>query len=128
MKSPFLGRRGTLAISTFVSAIFLFIFVQFGKSSTSQLAFSCVEAFTQNIMYGVLYAFTPEIFPAPVRGAGTGVASFLNRATGLMAPVIAATIPGDGTTAPIYLSGALIFAAFIGICLIPIETRGRQRL
>ena len=27
----------------------------------SQLAFSCVEAFAQNIMYGVLYAFTPEI-------------------------------------------------------------------
>ena len=128
LKSPFLGRRGTLAISTFVSAVFLFVFVKFGKSPTSQLAFSCVEAFTQNIMYGVLYAFTPEIFPAPVRGAGTGVASFLNRATGLLAPVIAATIPGDGSTAPIYLSGALIFAAFIGICLIPIETRGRQRL
>ncbi|KAH8893182.1 MFS general substrate transporter [Thozetella sp. PMI_491] len=127
-KSPFLGRRGTLAISTLVSAIFLFLFVQFGRSPGSQLAFSCVEAFAQNIMYGVLYAFTPEMFPAPVRGAGTGVASFLNRATGLMAPVIAATIPGDGSTAPIYLSGALIFAAFVGMCLIPIETRGRQRL
>ncbi|KAG7146305.1 putative MFS-type transporter PB1E7.08c like protein [Verticillium longisporum] len=107
-------------------------------------------------MYGVLYAFTPEIFPAPVRGAGTGVASFLNRVTGLMAPVIAANIPGDGTTAPITIflnrvtglmapiiaanipgdgttapitmSGVLILLAFVGMCLIPIETRGRQRL
>lgn len=127
-KSPFLGRRGTLAISTLVSAVFLFLFVIYGRSSTSQLAFSCIEAFSQNIMYGVLYAFTPEIFPAPVRGAGTGVASFLNRMTGLVAPLIAAGIPGDGTTTPIYLSGALIFAAFLGMCLIPIETRGRQRL
>ncbi|KAL2190886.1 MFS general substrate transporter [Thermothelomyces heterothallicus CBS 203.75] len=128
MKSPFLGRRGTLAISTLVSAVFLFMFVRLGKSPTSQLVFSCVEAFAQNIMYGVLYAFTPEIFPAPVRGAGTGVASFLNRATGLMAPIIAATVPGDGTTAPVHLSAALILAAFVGICMIPIETRGRQRL
>ncbi|KAK4248779.1 major facilitator superfamily domain-containing protein [Corynascus novoguineensis] len=128
MKSPFLGRRGTLAISTLVSAVFLFLFVQLGQSPASQLAFSCVEAFAQNIMYGVLYAFTPEIFPAPVRGAGTGVASFLNRATGLLAPIIAATVPGDGTTAPVYLSAALILAAFLGICMIPIETRGRQRL
>jgi MFS family permease len=128
MKSPFLGRRGTLATSTLVSAVFLFLFVQLGKSPASQLAFSCVEAFAQNIMYGVLYAFTPEIFPAPVRGAGTGVASFLNRATGLLAPIIAATVPGDGTTAPVYLSAALILAAFVGICVIPIETRGRQRL
>ncbi|CAK7223460.1 hypothetical protein SCUCBS95973_005187 [Sporothrix curviconia] len=126
--SPFLGRRGTLAGSTVISAIFLFFFVTFGHTPGWQLFFSCVEAFSQNIMYGVLYAFTPEIFPAPVRGAGTGVASFLNRITGLVAPVIAATLPGDGATGPIYLSAALILSAFFGMVLIPIETRGRQRL
>lgn len=60
--SAFLGRRGTLAIATLVSAAFLFLFVQYGESSgAAQLGFSCVEAFAQNIMYGVLYAFTPEI-------------------------------------------------------------------
>jgi len=127
-KSPLLGRRGTLAISTLCSAVFLFAFVAFGTSPSSQLAFSCIEAFAQNIMYGVLYAFTPELFPAPVRGAGTGVASFLNRITGLVAPVLAANMPGDGSTAPIYLSAVLILAAFLGMVLIPIETRGRQRL
>ncbi|KAK9417946.1 putative Major facilitator superfamily (MFS) profile domain-containing protein [Seiridium unicorne] len=127
-KSPWLGRKGTLAIATLVSAIFLFFFVTFGTTPNSQLFFTCIEAFTQNIMYGVLYAFTPEIFPAPVRGAGTGVASFLNRITGLVAPVLAANIPGDGTKLPIYLSAVLILAAFGGMCLIPIETRGRQRL
>lgn len=126
--SPFFGRRGTLAGSTLVSAIFLFLFVIFGKTPTAQLAFSCVAAFSQNIMYGVLYAFTPEIFPAPVRGAGTGVASFLNRITGLIAPILAANIPGDGATTPIYLSAILILSAFVGMCLIPIETRGAQRL
>ncbi|CAK7263051.1 hypothetical protein SEPCBS119000_000286 [Sporothrix epigloea] len=126
--SPLLGRRGTLAGSTVISAVFLFLFVTFGKSPGSQLFFSCVEAFSQNIMYGVLYAFTPEIFPAPVRGAGTGVASFLNRITGLVAPVIAATLPGDGATGPIYLSAVLILASFFAMVLIPIETRGRQRL
>ncbi|KAK7744503.1 hypothetical protein SLS53_003387 [Cytospora paraplurivora] len=60
-RSAFLGRRGTLAISTLVSACFLFLFVRYGRSAGAQLAFSCVEAFSQNIMYGVLYAFTPEI-------------------------------------------------------------------
>ncbi|PWI75166.1 hypothetical protein PCL_05824 [Purpureocillium lilacinum] len=126
--SPWLGRRGTLASSTLVSAIFLFVFVLLGTTPSRQLAFSCVEAFAQNIMYGVLYAFTPEIFPAPVRGAGTGVASFLNRVTGLLAPVLAATVPGDGATTPIYISAVLILSAFVAMCLIPIETRGAQRL
>ncbi|KAK1827831.1 major facilitator superfamily domain-containing protein [Podospora conica] len=126
--SPLLGRRGTLAISTLVSAVFLFLFVRLGTSPAALLAFSCVEAFAQNIMYGVLYAFTPEIFPAPVRGAGTGVASFLNRVMGLVAPLVAAGVPGDGTAAPVYLAGALMLAAFGGVCAVPIETRGRQRL
>ncbi|KAH8671033.1 sugar transporter [Xylariales sp. PMI_506] len=126
--SPLLGRKGTLAIATLISAVFLFFFVTLGKSPGSQLFFTCVEAFTQNIMYGVLYAFTPEMFPAPVRGAGTGVASFLNRIAGLAAPVLAASVPGDGDTLPIYLSAALILAAFVAMCFIPIETRGRQRL
>ncbi|KAI1446207.1 MFS general substrate transporter [Annulohypoxylon stygium] len=136
-KSPFLGRKGTLAISTFVSAVFLFFFVKFGTTPNSQLFFTCVEAFCQNIMYGVFESTypinmrkqnPPEIFPAPVRGAGTGVASFLNRVLGLIAPILAANIPGDGTTAPIYMSAILILAAFVGMVLIPIETRGRQRL
>ncbi|KAI1350654.1 sugar transporter [Xylaria sp. FL0043] len=126
--SRFLGRKGTLAISTFVSAVFLYLFVTLGTTPTSQLFFTSVEAFCQNIMYGVLYAFTPEIFPAPVRGAATGVASFLNRVMGLLAPLLAANAPGDGTTAPIYISAALILASFVGTVLIPIETRGRQRL
>ncbi|KAI5858186.1 MFS general substrate transporter [Durotheca rogersii] len=127
-KSPFLGRKGTLAISTLVSAVFLFFFVAFGTTPNRQLFFTCVEAFCQNIMYGVLYAFTPEIFPAPVRGVGTGVASFLNRVAGLIAPILAANVPGDGTTTPIYMSAILILAAFVGMTMIPIETRGRQRL
>lgn len=59
--SAFLGRRGTLSIATLVSAAFLFLFVRYGESGPAQLGFSCVEAFAQNIMYGVLYAFTPEI-------------------------------------------------------------------
>ncbi len=41
-------------------------------------------------MYGVLYAYTPEVFPAPNRGTGTGIASFFNRVAGLCAPIVAA--------------------------------------
>lgn len=124
----FSGRKGTLACSTLVSAAFLLAFVVFGTSPTLQLVFSCAGAFTQNIMYGVLYAYTPEIFPTPVRGAGTGVASFLNRVTGLLAPVLAANVPGDAAATPIYMSSILILMAFVGICFIPIETRGAQML
>jgi MFS family permease len=123
----YIGRKGTMAISTLLSGIFLFLFTLSSKSDY-QLAFSSIEAFFQNIMYGVLYAYTPEVFPAPNRGTGTGISSFLNRVAGLCAPIIAANIPNANPNAPIYVSGALILAAFVAMVCLPIETRGKQRL
>ncbi|TVY91080.1 putative MFS-type transporter [Lachnellula willkommii] len=124
---PYIGRRGTMAISTCLSGILLFLFTISAESKT-QLAFSSAEAFFQNIMYGVLYAYTPEVFPAPVRGTATGISSFLNRIAGLCAPIIAANIPSANPNAPIFVSGALLLAAFVAMCFLPIETRGRQKL
>ena len=79
-------------------------------------------------MYGVLYAYTPEVFPAPNRGTGTGIASCLNRVTGLCAPIVAVHAGSVNPNAPVYASGALIIAAFLAMCLFPIETRGKQSL
>jgi MFS family permease len=56
---PRFGRKGTMASATLLSGIFLFLFT-ISADSNYQLAFSSVEAFFQNIMYGVLYAYTPE--------------------------------------------------------------------
>lgn len=123
----YIGRKGTMAISTLLSGIFLFLFT-ISADSKYQVAFSSIEAFFQNIMYGVLYAYTPEVFPAPNRGTGTGIASMLNRIAGLSAPIIAANIPGANPNAPVFVSGALILAAFVAMCFLPIETMGKQML
>lgn len=49
-------------------------------------------------MYGILYAYTPESFPAPHRGTGDALCSALNRIGGLIAPLIKiATTPATGT-------------------------------
>ncbi|KAK4645508.1 hypothetical protein QC761_202060 [Podospora bellae-mahoneyi] len=129
---PFLGgRKGTLATSTLVSAVGLFAFVWWGRNEVLRVVFSCVEAFSQNIMYGVLYAYTPEIFPAPVRGSAVGVASFLNRVMGLLAPVVAARMGSDGekgNDGPVMMAGVLILAAFGAVAGLRVETRGGQRL
>jgi MFS family permease len=124
---PYIGRKGTIATATLLTGIFLFVFTT-STSPSFQLAFTCLEAFFQNIMYGVLYAYTPEIFPAPNRGTGTGIASFLNRITGLCAPLVAINAGATDPKAPIYASGGLMLAAFIAMVCFPIETRGKQSL
>ena len=79
-------------------------------------------------MYGVLYAYTPEVFPAPNRGTGTGISSCLNRIAGLCAPLVAIYSGDANPNAPIYASGGLMLAAFGAMVLLPIETRGKQTL
>ncbi|WFD26751.1 hypothetical protein MNAN1_001738 [Malassezia nana] len=69
---PRSGRRGAMAIGTILSGVFLFGFTGVGSSATGQLAFFSVTNFFENIMYGVLYCYTPESFPAPLRGTADG--------------------------------------------------------
>ncbi|MCJ1454102.1 hypothetical protein MMC28_004452 [Mycoblastus sanguinarius] len=120
----YIGRKYSIAVSTLVTSILLFCFT-ISSTSNYQLTMGSLEAFFQSmlfaldrykqeadidvdIMYGVLYAYTPEVFPAPNRGTGTGIASCLNRITGLCAPIVAVHAGGVNPNAPIYASGALI--------------------
>ncbi|KAL5366630.1 major facilitator superfamily domain-containing protein [Aspergillus floccosus] len=122
-----IGRKGTMIAATLVTGILLFCFTA-STDPDVQLVCSALEAFFQNIMYGVLYAYTPEVFPAPNRGTGTGIASCLNRIAGLCAPLVAIYGGTSNPDAPIYASGGLILAAFVAMCCLPIETRGKQSL
>ena len=51
----YIGRKYTIAISTLLTGIILFLFTISSKPDF-QLAMTSLEAFFQNIMYGVLYA------------------------------------------------------------------------
>lgn len=80
-----------------------------------------------NIMYAVLYAYTPEIFPTKDRGTGNALTASANRIFGIMAPLIG--IYADlQTAAPVYVSGALFVAAGALVLALPFETRGKASM
>ncbi|KAF5371452.1 hypothetical protein D9757_009971 [Collybiopsis confluens] len=128
------GRKLTMAVSTVLTGVFLFLFTTSTKSA-DVLAYSCVTSLTQNAMYGVLYAYTPEVFPAPHRGTGDALCSAFNRMTGLLAPAIKiVTTPADGgvsqaaANGPIFVSASLFLVSAILMLLLPIETAGKAAL
>lgn len=45
-----------------------------------------MEYFFQSMFNAVLYGWTPEVFPAPIRGTACGVASFWGRVFGIVSP------------------------------------------
>ena len=56
---PRLGRKGALSISTTLTGVFLFASTT-ALTSNGLLGWNCAFSFMSNIMYAVLYGYTPE--------------------------------------------------------------------
>ncbi|ETN42332.1 uncharacterized protein HMPREF1541_01486 [Cyphellophora europaea CBS 101466] len=119
-----IGRKGTGSLACICTGLFLFLFTR-ATSPPAVLGFTCAIAFWQNLVYGLLYSYSPELFPAPIRGTGNGLVMLFNRLSGLMAPIIAAYV-GVETSMPVWISAALFVVAGIVFLLLPYETRGRS--
>ncbi|KAG6330636.1 hypothetical protein ID866_8451 [Astraeus odoratus] len=83
VEMPLLGRRGTLAVFTALTGIFILASTT-ARSSNAYLGWNCGYSYTSNVMYGVLYAISPELFPTKDRGTGNAIVSTANRVFGIM--------------------------------------------
>lgn len=117
------GRKGTGTLACIGTGVFLFLFTR-ATDEAGVIGFSCAIAFFQNLVYGLLYSYTPELFPAPVRGTGNGLVAAFNRTSGLMAPIIAAYV-GIDNDMPVWISAALFIVAGLVFLVLPYETRGK---
>ncbi|KAI8896646.1 major facilitator superfamily domain-containing protein [Globomyces pollinis-pini] len=119
-----LGRKWTMAASTFGTSITLLLFTQFTTPS-SQLIIGCVNGMLQNVMYGVIYAYTPEVFPTCVRATAYGIGAALGNWSSAIAPSLTFwMISNWSMEVPILCSCSLIVTAGIFMIFLPIETRG----
>ena len=123
---PRFGRKGALASSTALTGVFLFASTT-ALNSNALLGWNCAFTFMSNVMYAVLYAYTPEIFPTKDRGTGNALTATANRIFGIVAPIVAIYANLE-TAAPVYVSGALFITAGIITLLLPFEPRGKASL
>ena len=66
-----------------LTGVFLFASTT-SRTSNALLGWNCGYTFTSNVMYGVLYAVSPELFPTKDRGTGNALVSIANRIFGIM--------------------------------------------
>ncbi|CDO69845.1 hypothetical protein BN946_scf184884.g4 [Trametes cinnabarina] len=119
-----LGRRWSLAGSTFVTAFFCWVFVVVQhpwavRASTVGISLSATA------MWAVLYGWTPEIFGTKVRGTACGIASALSRIGGMIAPILGGTLLTIDHSFPVYASIGIFVLA--GFCVIFLEEREGER-
>ena len=68
---------------TVLTGVFLFVSTT-ARSSNALLGWNCGYSLTSNIMYGVIYALSPELFPTKDRGTGNALVACANRIFGIM--------------------------------------------
>lgn len=137
-----LGRRWMLGASAIVSGIFLFAYTA-AENRAGDLAFSCITGLFANFgrystpesidpisnyyaEYAIMFAFTPESFPAPHRGTATGTAATLLRLGGICASLIGTYT--EFSVVPIYVSASMWIVVGLIAFALPFETHGRAAI
>jgi len=128
---PAIGRKWAMVISSGLMGASIFIFSAVNDEA-SNIGLNVMEYFFQSMFNAVLYGWTPEVFPAPIRGTACGVASFWGRLFGIIAPLTAQhVIPTSGLKGDtqavnriLYLAGGITLGAVLTTALLP----GNKRL
>ncbi|KZF26345.1 MFS general substrate transporter [Xylona heveae TC161] len=129
------GRQATMVLSSLLMSLSLFLF-SLVNTQASNIGLNAMEYFFQSLFNAVLYGWTPEAFPAPVRGTAAGVASFWGRLASIVAPLIAGHLldtgsggSGDdaaGINNVLYLAGGGVLVCTLSTALLPRGVLGRE--
>lgn len=121
VESP-LGRKGSLAGMTILTAFCCFLFVHVSGPLLIRLS-SLGISLCSTAMYAILYGWTPEIFSTGVRGTACGIATALSRIGGMIAPLVGGALLVVNRAFPVYAS-ILVYMFGMTCVLLLHETPG----
>jgi MFS transporter, putative metabolite:H+ symporter len=120
------GRKPTLVaylLGTAVAAI------MFGRSSLGGETFvwAALLSFFNLGAWGVVYTFTPELYPTSIRATGAGVAAAAGRIGGIVGPLITPVLVQDylGQTGTYAMFMVVLITTAALVWVLAEETRGR---
>ena len=116
------GRRPTLMMFLLLSAAGCFLFTLAGTPMLIATALM-VMSFALLGTWGALYAFTPELYPTSLRGAGMGTASAVARLGGILAPSLLAVVFAKGFGLAIGVFAGLLLLGALALTMVRAETR-----
>lgn len=122
-----IGRKATLASFLFACAACAWFFGQ-ATTPTAILLWGSLMSFFNLGAWGVLYTYTPELYPVRFRAFGSGWAGAIGRIGGIVAPLaVAALVGGANGFAHIFgMFTAVLLAVVVTILVLGEETRGRS--
>lgn len=123
---PAIGQKWTMVASAACMGASIFLLSQVDTPAKSE-GFFVLEYFFQSMFNAVLYGWTPQAFPAPIRGTACGIASFWGRLFGIVSPLIAQSLygrsGGGDVNAVLYLAGGVTLGCVLTTALLPVHIR-----
>ena len=121
-----IGRKITLAGFLAACAACAYFFGQ-GNSSSELLFWGSLMSFFNLGAWGVVYTYTPELYPTGIRALGSGWAAAVGRIGGIIAPTaVGYMLTADGGFARIFaMFTAVMLGVAIVVAILGEETKGR---
>ena len=122
------GRKWTLAPYLFLTAVGAFFFRNAGTESAI-LFWGCFMSFFNLGAWGVVYTYTPEMYPTRARATGAGWAAAFGRFGGVLAPLAVGQMLkgwGAGYESIFLMFAAVLLVGAINVVLLGEETKGRR--
>jgi MFS family permease len=131
VRVPKFGRKWTMTLSSGLMGCSILAFSAV-NSQASNIGLNAMEHFFQNMFNAVLYGWTPEVFPADIRGTAVGLATTWGRLFSILAPLIAEKMQGpEGLRNPdtirrfLYLAGGITLGCVVTTALLPNKIKRR---
>ena len=122
-----IGRKYTLSLFLLLTGVAGWFFGQ--ASTVTEIVFwGCTMSFFNLGAWGVIYTYTPELYPTSIRAFGSGWAAGVGRMGGMLAPAAVGYILQDGTTLEVVFSmfaAVLVFVSAV-ILFLGIETKQKN--
>lgn len=112
-----IGRRYTLSSFLLMSGICAYFFGN-AQTADSILMWGAAMSFFNLGAWGVIYTYTPELYPTAIRALGSGWAAGFGRIGGMLAPMLVGVLlTGGAHMDSIFLMFASVFVIISGVVL-----------
>ena len=110
-----IGRRYTLSSFLLMSGVCAYFFGN-AENASNLLMWGAAMSFFNLGAWGVIYTYTPELYPTAIRALGSGWAAGFGRIGGMLAPMLVGVLLAHG--APINLIFLMFASVFVIISVI----------
>ncbi len=120
------GRKPTLVAYLLGTAVTAYLFGNSG-TGTDTFVWAALLSFFNLGAWGVVYAYSPELYPTAIRATGAGTAAAVGRIGGIIGPFLTPVlVPMFGQTGLFALFMVLLVATALNVYALAEETKGRS--